>query len=95
MCTEICASSGGLVSFGVESSVADSAECKAFCDKVTTECPGATCNTDSSCYVYKDDCAESVKADLACFVREAMLSCLQTGFSFNHPPCTGAVACGE
>jgi hypothetical protein len=84
MCTTVCANAGGLDSFGAESSVADSAECKAFCERISTECPGAQCKVDVACYVYKRDCAEAVKADLACATREAELTCSANGYSFIH-----------
>jgi hypothetical protein len=63
--------------------VADSAECKQYCDRGQSEC-GATCSPETSCAIPAGQCSASTQAYIKCQAETGQYYCGGDGFSIVH-----------
>ena len=63
--------------------VADSAECKQYCDRGQSEC-GASCSPEIKCEIPAGQCAASTRAYLACQAQTGSYYCGSDGYSLVH-----------
>lgn len=92
LCDERCANYGGVEGFGPGGSVADSAACTAYCDKIVATCPGVTCNKDHLCSWHYGECAQGKIEELECNAEQAEIECLPDGWNATLGSCQPARA---
>ena len=63
--------------------VADSAECKEFCDALKAACPGATCAPKTDCAIKAGYCAAAEQAYLKCKAETGTFSCGSSGWGVS------------